>query len=195
MTADGPFSAETPSARKRPGHPDGHTTVARRRAAHRDRAASFLSTTERTYTGGTVKQRGSTMVSIEDLYSMKGKVCVVTGGSSGIGSYMAEGIPRCRGCEGVHHREVGRHAPGQGGRTQRECAMASVLPYPATSQRWTVWPTLVGGAAPGGRLHRCAGEQRGSRYRRPVRAHARGGLGQDHGPEPEVAAVPYAGVA
>lgn len=29
---------------------------------------------------------------IEDLYSMKGKVCVVTGGSSGLGSYMAEGF-------------------------------------------------------------------------------------------------------
>ncbi len=32
------------------------------------------------------------MVKIEDLYSMAGKVCVVTGGSSGIGSYMAEGF-------------------------------------------------------------------------------------------------------
>jgi NAD(P)-dependent dehydrogenase (short-subunit alcohol dehydrogenase family) len=29
---------------------------------------------------------------IEDLYSMKGKICVVTGGSSGLGSYMAEGF-------------------------------------------------------------------------------------------------------
>lgn len=32
------------------------------------------------------------MVNIEDLYSMKGKVCVVTGGSSGLGSYMAHGF-------------------------------------------------------------------------------------------------------
>jgi NAD(P)-dependent dehydrogenase (short-subunit alcohol dehydrogenase family) len=29
---------------------------------------------------------------IEDLYSMKGKICVVTGGSSGLGSYMAQGF-------------------------------------------------------------------------------------------------------
>ena len=29
---------------------------------------------------------------LEDLYSMKGKVCVVTGGSSGLGSYMARGF-------------------------------------------------------------------------------------------------------
>ncbi len=32
------------------------------------------------------------MLNIEDLYSMKGKVCVVTGGSTGLGSYMAEGF-------------------------------------------------------------------------------------------------------
>ena len=32
------------------------------------------------------------MVKIEDLYSMTGKVCVVTGGSSGLGSYMAQGF-------------------------------------------------------------------------------------------------------
>ena len=32
------------------------------------------------------------MVKIEDLYSMNGKVCVVTGGSTGLGSYMAEGF-------------------------------------------------------------------------------------------------------
>ena len=32
------------------------------------------------------------MVKIEDLYSMAGKVCVVTGGSTGLGSYMAEGF-------------------------------------------------------------------------------------------------------
>ena len=29
---------------------------------------------------------------IEDLYSMSGKVCVITGGSTGLGSYMAEGF-------------------------------------------------------------------------------------------------------
>ena len=32
------------------------------------------------------------MINIEDLYSMTGKVCVVTGGSTGLGSYMAEGF-------------------------------------------------------------------------------------------------------
>lgn len=32
------------------------------------------------------------IVKIEDLYSMKGKICVVTGGSTGLGSYMAEGF-------------------------------------------------------------------------------------------------------
>ena len=32
------------------------------------------------------------MVNLEDLYSMSGKVCVVTGGSTGLGSYMAEGF-------------------------------------------------------------------------------------------------------
>ena len=32
------------------------------------------------------------MLKIEDLYSMDGKVCVVTGGSTGLGSYMAEGF-------------------------------------------------------------------------------------------------------
>ena len=32
------------------------------------------------------------MVKIEELYSMAGKVCVVTGGSTGLGSYMAEGF-------------------------------------------------------------------------------------------------------
>ncbi|MXY57116.1 MAG: SDR family oxidoreductase [Gammaproteobacteria bacterium] len=32
------------------------------------------------------------MINIEDLYSMRGKICVVTGGSTGLGSYMAEGF-------------------------------------------------------------------------------------------------------
>ena len=32
------------------------------------------------------------MLKIEDLYSMEGKICVVTGGSTGLGSYMAEGF-------------------------------------------------------------------------------------------------------
>lgn len=32
------------------------------------------------------------MLNIADLYSMEGKVCVVTGGSTGLGSYMAEGF-------------------------------------------------------------------------------------------------------
>ena len=32
------------------------------------------------------------MVNIEELYSMAGKVCVVTGGSTGLGSYMAQGF-------------------------------------------------------------------------------------------------------
>ena len=31
-------------------------------------------------------------MNIDDLYSMDGKVCVVTGGSTGLGSYMAEGF-------------------------------------------------------------------------------------------------------
>ena len=29
---------------------------------------------------------------IQDLFSMTGKVCLITGGSSGLGSYMAEGF-------------------------------------------------------------------------------------------------------
>ena len=29
---------------------------------------------------------------LKNLYSMKGKICVVTGGSSGLGSYMAQGF-------------------------------------------------------------------------------------------------------
>ena len=32
------------------------------------------------------------MLNIRDLYSMDGKVCVITGGSTGLGSYMAEGF-------------------------------------------------------------------------------------------------------
>ena len=32
------------------------------------------------------------MIDIRDRYSMDGKICVVTGGSTGLGSYMAEGF-------------------------------------------------------------------------------------------------------
>lgn len=32
------------------------------------------------------------MLNLDDLYSMQGKVCLVTGGSTGLGSYMAEGF-------------------------------------------------------------------------------------------------------
>ena len=135
------------------------------------------------------------MIKIRDLISMDGKICVVTGGSTGLGSYMAEGF-LAAGAAKVYitartEATLETKASELSGTYEGECiAIVGDL------------ATLDGVAALSTALHQKephidllinnAGIGTGGGV---LRSDDCGRLGQDDGPQPKVTAVSHPGVA
>ena len=126
----------------------------------------------------------------EDLYSMRGKICIVTGGSSGLGSYMAHGF-LAAGAARVYitarsQDTVQAKASELADLFDGDCV--GVAGDLSTLDGVDILSRTI-------REKEDHGQQCRSWDRRAVRTHDGRRLGQDNGPQSQVTRVPDSGVA